>query len=263
MKFRLRALLLLMMFLGQPALATTYHLVLDIDWTTFYSVETPGSQKTDPQVRTVEGQSYRYTDALPEVLEALLLKHPDLKISFFSGGERSRNEALLAQVHLPDGRSLKDVAYRIFSKEHLLTVSDDPAASFSTRFKKDLSRVLPEARPEKTLMIDDQVEFAVKPYKAVHSLGYYDFAEKFTPVESPGKYQAPGKTEWRLERNKALIWLALVDQALRESKSTGASFPEGARRLWLEKAHSPWSLLQGQKALTHIQGLRCSKVFSF
>lgn len=127
MQLRLRVLFLLMIFLGQPALATTYHLILDIDWTTFYSVESDAeARKRDPQVRTVEGQSYRYTDALPEVIEALLLKHPDLKISFFSGGERSRNEALLSQVHLSDGRSLRDIAYRIFSKEHLLTIPRPP-----------------------------------------------------------------------------------------------------------------------------------------
>lgn len=77
-------------------------------------------------------------------------------------------------------------------------------------------------------MIDDQVEFAVKPHRAVHSLGYYAFSEKFVPSLNPGKYQAPGKTEWRLERNKALIWLALVDQALQESKTTGTSFSERA-----------------------------------
>lgn len=256
-------LILLVLSLGRPALASDYHLILDIDWTAFYSLEQPASPKHDPQVRIVEGKIYRYTDALPEVIEVLLQKHPDLNISFFSGGERSRNEALLSQVHLSDGRSLKEIAYRVFSKEHLRATSEDPAAPFTSRFKKDLSLTLPEAPPEKTLLIDDQIEFAVKPHKAVHSLGSYDFSERFIYSANPTKYQAPNRTEWYLERKKALIWLALVDQALQESKSTGGSFPDRAEVLWAQKAKNPWSALQGEKILKHFQAHRCSKIFAF
>lgn len=261
MKLWLAAILLLICFQPFAAPANTpIDIVFDIDWTTFYSIENPTNN--DPQQRIVEGKTYRYTDALPQVIETLLLRHPEIRISFFSGGEKSRNEALLSQVHLSDGRSLQDIAYRVFSKEHLKVLSQDETIRFSKRNKKDLAQVLPESNPARTILIDDQVEFAIKPYKAVSSMGFFNFSEEFKTPQHGEAYAPKTRAEWRQERKKALVWLHLLDEALLESKLKGTSFAEEVSRLWELKSASPLSRLYGQRLLNAPRAVSCQKVFA-
>lgn len=235
-------------------------LVFDIDWTTFYSIEK--ANDTDPQQRTVEGKTYRYTDHLPEMIETLLQRHPEVRISFFSGGERSRNETLLSQVHLSDGRSLRDVAYRVFSKEHLKELSQDETIRFSKRYKKDLALALPESNPARTILIDDQVEFAVKPYKAVSSLGFFNFSNDFKAPLASEAYTPKTRAEWLQERKKALVWLHLLDEALLESKLKGTHFADEVSRIWELKSASPLARMYGQRLLNTPRAVSCQKVFA-
>ncbi|UXR64492.1 hypothetical protein EZJ49_15595 [Bdellovibrio bacteriovorus] len=261
MKLWLAAVLLLICFQPFAVQANApVDIVFDIDWTTFYSIENTAAP--DSQQRTVEGKIYRYTDHLPQVIETLLSRHPEIRISFFSGGEKSRNETLLSQVHLPDGRSLKDTAYRIFSKEHLKVLSQDETIRFSKRNKKDLAQVLPESDPARTILIDDQVEFAMKPYKAVSSLGFFNFGAEFTEPKAGEAYAPKTRAEWAQERNKALVWLHLLDEALLESKLKGTSFADEISHLWKLKSASPLSRLYGQRLLNAPRVYSCQKVFA-
>lgn len=230
---------------------TPIDLIFDIDWTTFYSVDP--SQK-DPQTLMVEGKLYRPTDHLVEVLETLITKHPEIRISFFSGGDRSRNEALLKSLHLSDGRSLFAISYRVFSKEHLTTVSQDETLPFSSRYKKVIEGLIPHWNPAKTLLIDDQVEFARPPLRAVSSLGVFNFMQKYDPTLTSQKYFPPNQQIWKIERNKALLWLAMIEYSLEQANKKGLEFSALAQETW---AH------QSQGLLLNTTAPSCQNIFHF
>lgn len=263
MKLWLAILIFILSF--QPhAQATSLHsgfdIVFDIDWTTFYSIENPDDHKGDRQIRVVEGKAYRHTDFLPEVIEALIQRHPDVRISFFSGGSKSRNETLLSQVHLSDGRSLLQVAHRVFSKDHLQVVSQDETLAFSTRFKKNLTLVMPEADPKRTILIDDQTDFAVKPHKAVHSMGIFDYFKAFDPSMTVKPYAPTSHQAWSMERNKALLWLAMLDTALENARVHGDLASE-AEIQWNQRPQNRFTLEKGRTLLRRPYAPACGRVF--
>lgn len=263
MKLWLAFLILILSF--QPhAQATSpqsgFDIVFDIDWTTFYSIKNPDEHKGDRQIRIVEDKAYRHTDFLPEMIEALMQRHPDVRISFFSGGTKSRNEALLSQVHLSDGRSLLQIAHRVFSKDHLQVVSQDETLSFPSRFKKNLTVVMPEALPARTILIDDQTDFAVKPHKAVSSLGVFDYFKSFDPSLT-GKPYAPASLEaWSMERNKALLWLAMLDTALENARVHG-DLASAAQIQWNQHPQNAFTLEKGRQLISRPQAPACGRVF--
>ncbi|MFV3408456.1 hypothetical protein ACNH6C_07600 [Bdellovibrio bacteriovorus] len=263
MKLWLALLILILSFQPQAQAQSPspgFDIVFDIDWTTFYSIKNPDDHKGDRQIRVVEEKAYRHTDFLPEMIEALMQRHPDARISFFSGGTKSRNETLLSQVHLSDGRSLLQIAHRVFSKDHLQVVSQDETLSFPSRFKKNLSLVMPEAVPARTILIDDQTDFAVKPHKAVGSLGIFDYFKSYDPSLS-GKPYAPASFDaWSMERNKALLWLAMLDTALENARVHGDLATE-AEIQWNKHPQNRFTLEKGRTLIARPKAPACGRVF--
>lgn len=216
--------------------AAPIDIVFDIDWTTFYTVHPDKPNQADDKAIIVEGKAYRPTDHLGEVLEKLS-QRPEVRISFFSGGERSRNETLLKAFKLPSGRSAYDIAYKVLSKENLTTVSEDASLGFSERYKKSMAGILPGATAERTILVDDQVNFAVKPWKAVASLGVFNFQKEFDPSNAREAYFPKDKEQWLAERDKALMWQALLEEALSSNALKKQSFAQVAEDLWSQKSH--------------------------
>lgn len=211
-------------------------IVFDIDWTTFYTVHPEERNQSDEKTIVVEGKAYRPTDHLGEVLEKLS-SNPQVRISFFSGGERSRNVTLLKTFKLPSGKSAYDIAYKVLSKENLTTVSEDATLGFSERYKKSMAGILPGATAERTILVDDQVNFSVKPWKAVASLGVFNFQKEFDATRSTEAYFPKDKSEWLAERDKALVWQALLEEALTKTSNEEKSFSQIAEELWIQKSH--------------------------
>jgi hypothetical protein len=234
--------------------------VFDIDWTTFYSIEEP---LRDGQTVAVEGKFYRPTDYLPETIEWLLKTHPEVRISFFSGGEKSRNETLLGKVHLSDGRSLRDIAHQIFSKQDLYIASTDSKLSFSERYKKDLATFITDNTADRMILIDDQVNFAKPPLKAVPSLGLYNFQPSFDSSKAGKDYFPPTEKAWSLERNKALLWAAALDSALNESASGKISFESAVQNSWSRDLTKDLSLAHGKTLIRAFSARACEKIFAF
>ncbi|WP_413587098.1 hypothetical protein [Bdellovibrio sp. HCB274] len=229
-------LLLLICAQSGPAAAAPIDVVFDIDWTTFYTVDPKNQNQMDEKAIAVGDKVYRPTDHLGEMLEKLL-QIPDVRISFFSGGDRARNESLLSAFKLPSGRSALDISYKVLSKENLLTVSDDASLGFADRHKKKLDGVLPGAHKDRTILIDDQVKFAVAPWKAVDSMGHLEFQIAFDQ-KMAGKTEYPVTAEeLRAERDKALMWLALIEEALQKSKQYRTPFSQEMTAVWAQKAH--------------------------
>ncbi len=210
-------------------------IVFDLDWTTFYSVNSTDTNQIDQHTLTIEGKVYRATDHLGEVLQALS-KHPEVRISFFSGGEKSRNEALLKSVKLPNGQSAFDIAYKVLSKENLQQVSADTTLKFSQRYKKSFDGLLANATPERTVLIDDQVEFAKSPWKALASLGVFNHQNQFDQRLSAQDFFPSTKDAWLREKDKALMWQALLEEAIFLSRKSEKSFSQIASELWSAKS---------------------------
>ncbi|WP_413578139.1 hypothetical protein ACLVWU_06310 [Bdellovibrio sp. HCB290] len=219
------------------ASAAPIDVVFDIDWTTFYTIDPDNKNQMDNKAITVEHKTYRPTDHLGEVLERLL-QYPDVRISFFSGGGQSRNEALLKAFKLPSGRSAFDISYKVLSKDNLIEVSTDQSLGFADRYKKNLAGVLPGAHVDRTILIDDQVKFAVPPWKIVDSMGHFEFQIKFDHITSgKAEYLPPTSEQWLAEKDKALMWLALIEQALHKSKRFHTPFSQELTKIWSQKSH--------------------------
>ncbi|HLD98972.1 MAG TPA: hypothetical protein VJB59_01865 [Bdellovibrionota bacterium] len=138
-----------------PPVIEPIHVVIDIDRTILDTVEqkTPAellaSATLIPKTGKIFGNRYIVLDGAPEMIAAFS-GLPDVKVSLFSRGNRARNLAVLEQLKLPDGRSAKDVAYRIFSLE------DAPLP------KKDLYKVIGKNGDiDRVIMIDDHLDYAV------------------------------------------------------------------------------------------------------
>ncbi|QDK38924.1 hypothetical protein [Bdellovibrio sp. NC01] len=219
------------------ALAAPIDVIFDIDWTTFYSIapETAAVSKQDATILEVEGKFYRPTDHLGEVLFALS-KNPDVRISFFSGGEASRNNALLEKVILPNGKNALSVVHAVFSKGDLETVSQDQSLKFSDRFKKNPANLLPGFDAKRAILIDDQIQFAKAPLKAVPSLGNYNFQSQFDAQRVNLPYMPSDEFAWKHERDKALMWQSLIEEAMERSQKSEKSFSEIVVQLWAEKS---------------------------
>lgn len=219
------------------AVAAPIDIIFDIDWTTFYSIapETAAVSKQDSQIIEVEGKFYRPTDHLGEVLFALS-KNPEVRISFFSGGEASRNQALLSKVILPNGKNALSVVHAVFSKGDLEIVSQDASLKFADRFKKNPVNLLPDFDAKRAILIDDQVQFAKAPLKAVPSLGVFNFESQFDTQRVNLPYMPANEFAWKHERDKALMWQSLIEEAMELSQKSEKSFSDIVVQLWAKKS---------------------------
>ncbi|HEX7672907.1 MAG TPA: hypothetical protein VF412_01980 [Bdellovibrio sp.] len=241
MKLFLAGLLLTLSFLGRAIASQSpsqpIDIIFDIDWTTFYTINPTDPNQADSNIIWVEGKAYRPTEHLGEVLESLL-QHPEVRVSFFSGGERSRNEALLKAFRLPSGRSAFDVSYRVFSKEDLSVVSTDATMPFSKRYKKSLEGLLPNATPERAVLIDDQPEFAKAPWVGVSSLGRFNFQKNFDASKIPMSFFPENREQWMAEKDKALMWKTLLEEAISSSEKSETSFAQIVSSVWSAKSQN-------------------------
>jgi hypothetical protein len=192
--------------------------VFDIDWTIVYPLE---STNNIDQTRLIlaEGKPYRITDWTEEVIEQLVHKK-DIRISFYSGGDAKRNNVILQQIKLKNGKSLFDIAYKILHKEDLSAIAQDSSLPFSKRYKKDLRLIDPDL--SKIVLIDDVQNFTL-PHQYRHQLWLnktYNFYEEAQHL--PQKLQSfdpPNLTLWKLERNKLVSAYQVILDLLRNIDS--------------------------------------------
>lgn len=230
-----------------PASATPErHVVFDIDWTITSELKSEKNfQKKSPRIIEVEGKKYFIQDGVEEFVENLL-SHTNVKISFFSGGPSSRNRALLSSIHLSDGRSLADIAYKILSRDDLYPVPGVPETEkFYKRFKKDLSKVSPDL--SQLVMIDDTDHFVLGKAQEEHVVWLgktYEHFDSFQEASSEaGEYVPKTESEWSFARKKMMILDGAFELALRESEERGLPFSEAVRNqvVQLDLARSDWN----------------------
>lgn len=222
----LLSLLFLLMFVGcstgrGPASFQdeVQHIVFDIDWTIVAETETPNLFPAN-RVVVVEGKHYVKYFGLESLVEKLI-RNPQIKISFYSGGKKARNEDLLKKIKLNDGRSLFSVAHKILSAEDLTPMPNTTAEmKFSERFKKDLTKVSEDL--EQVLMFDDTPKF-VLPGKAKQEeqvfhmgLSYLPFRDFNDAIGAKGDYIPPNREAWLLDSQRLIILEQVFNEAFAE-----------------------------------------------
>lgn len=211
------------------------HLVFDLDWTLISSIPEDADLAAyagDARFFTVEGKNYRLSNGVAEAINRLLdfnrrVGYEYVKISFFSGGARSRNEAVLKKIVLDPrtGRTAFDTAEKVLSFEDLKDLFPDVAPGehigFTDRYRKNLVSYFQELG--RTIAIDDVEKFfAGDQAKSLLWIGetYKDFptfadAALAKALASPGtKYLPPDFAAWAADQNRILIAALELEYAL-------------------------------------------------
>lgn len=198
-----------------------HHIVFDIDWTLVSPVEDP---ERASNVIQVFGEKYRLHDYARELL-LKLHKSGKYHISFFSGGESSRNLELLQKIKIDENLSAADIAYKILSKEDLTEVEGvGDHARFSERYKKDISKI--DKNISNIIMIDDNQFFALNKEQSKRFLYLgetfkyfetFEYAEtsknKFKGPPDEIKYFPKSYREWELNKKR----LGLISEFLEKN----------------------------------------------
>ncbi len=216
------------------------HIVFDIDWTVVANYEPEFSKVIKSEVITIGEESYVVNDGLRELVEYLLER--GIKVSFFSGGDKVRNEALLKKIRLKNGKSLFEIANAIKSKNDLTAISGlSDQARFSEKFKKDLTKIT--GNLENVILIEDNPNFYLneeqkrnllwlgKTYK--HFDQYLDVkkAKQLANVKDL-EYIPSTFDEWLVARKKFVLVKKNIEEALEVERETGISFVESVRRVY-------------------------------
>lgn len=192
------------------------HVVFDLDWTLFSEFDPKIIQPNPENVFVVEGKSYFLTPYAKDLIR--FLHESGVRISFFSGGHKERNLALLQSVQIEGLGSLEDVSYRILNREHLTVISSDVSKPFTDRYKKDLKNI--HKNLDEIIIVDDDFRFTVNldQKKNMFWLGpTYQVLEGFDQLplyaNSATTYLPATEEAFDLAQNKLLI----IKEALREA----------------------------------------------
>lgn len=279
MRFYLLAILFILFsscgtFPSRHPSSVSKHVVFDIDWTISAEVK---PEQSGRRIVEIEGKKYFIHDGVEEFVENLL-RHESVKISFFSGGGVDRNHALLASVKLSDGRSLKDIAYKILNREDLTPVLNVPQSEkFYKRYKKDLSKISPDL--EQLIMIDDTQHFVLNSKQEEHVVYLGKTFEHFETFKeaaaAAGEYVPRTESEWSFARKKMFILNGAFHEAIKETEESGISFSEAmkiqiknldlARSDWNEYSNQMYKIslaLNSQRKLPKASGRGCVQLIS-
>ncbi len=176
-------------------------IVFDLDWTLLYPLKDKPNSKFS-RVIEASDELYRIADGTEDIL-LRLHEMPNVRISFYSGGNTPRNIEALKKIQLANGQNAFDIAYKILNVSDLAPISNDESLPFTQRFKKDLTRINSDI--SRVILVDDSKNF-VLPEQYRHQLWLgktYNYYESFNEV--PGikdNYDPPNLKEWMRERNK-------------------------------------------------------------
>lgn len=212
-----------------PSSEKSFHVVFDLDWTLVSTLPEPSE---GPDVFFIQGKYYRLHPYAREVIGALA-DDPRFEVSFFSGGQLSRNIELLSAIKLSDERSLNDIAFRVLGFDDLTDLSHlvDEDARFSEKLKKDLQKISLDLK--NTVMLEDDFLFALNEAQQRNFLWLgetFDFYDKWSEVpEGQGPYLPKSQEEWFVSQQKLKVFYHLLMESA-EVDPEGISFVERLRR---------------------------------
>lgn len=203
------------------------HVVLDIDWTIVSNFEPEFSDAPIDRLVEADGKKYVIRDGLEELIEYLL--EENIKVSFFSGGTKVRNEELLSRIYLRDGRSLKDIAYRVKNFDDLTVVPNVPeTAKFQEKYKKDMHKI--HADLKQLAWFDDATSFYIdesQKRNLVHIGPSFKFFENFDQaLKHTGNYIPDKFGMYYFDRKKMDILKFHIQEALKLVDEKKVTFSE-------------------------------------
>lgn len=196
------------------------HVVLDIDWTITAEVD---PKSNGNRVFEVEGKKYYLNDGVENLLSELL-EMKGMHISFYSGGLRSRNLALLEKIRLKNGKNAREMAYKILSRDDLIKVDGSSHdAEFATRFKKDLRKVSEDL--SQIILIDDHKDFILNSSQTNNMFWkgkVFSHFDNFgmTKVSNNVEYTPKNLEEWSFDRKKMMIITGALIEADKNFKKS-------------------------------------------
>jgi hypothetical protein len=204
-----------------PASSQTIDIVFDLDWTLIKQLKR-GEKLTGDNILYYQDEVYRLNDGALELLEYLNSKK-NIRVSFFSGGGKFRNEAVLKKMKVGKGSAF-DMAHKILSKDDLEVRSQDTSLTFTDRYKKNLLKVNSDL--SNVLIIDDDIRFAANADQERNFLFLENVKYHF---ESPsdihfggGQFDPKTKAEWFFDKNKIYIVSDILENSLDEEDFLGA-----------------------------------------
>ncbi len=226
---------------GGPRPPALIDIVFDLDWTLFAKIPKDSPIRDRRWVYEVQGEAYRLSDGVIESLNRLRA-HPHVRLSVYSGGPASRNDALLKKIILDaeTGLTAFDVMYRRLSFTDLekLAPASNPSLPFTDRFRKNLAPFFP--RLDRTVLVDDLYHFASHGQqgnllwlgKTYAYFETYEDAQRALRSGSDPNYIPPNRTAWKLDRYR----IPAVAHALEQAILADASSVEGSQTPFIQGA---------------------------
>lgn len=189
--------------------------VFDLDWTLIKQLKR-GEDLNGPNILRYKNESYRLNDGVIELL-TYLSSRDDVRVSFFSGGDKQRNLKVLEQI-VVGNKSAKDLAYKILSKNDLEVISTDESLKFTDKYKKNLLMV--NKNLKNVLIIDDDIRFSSneaqkKNFLWLESVKYH-FESSREIFSGKGEFDPRSKHEWFFDRNKIYMVHLILESSLDE-----------------------------------------------
>jgi hypothetical protein len=215
---------------------TPIDIVLDIDWTILNPTTEALAEAVPEGVFRHSTGVYRYSK---HIVDFMMTLHsmPGVRVSFYSGGEAGRNNAVVKDLYKKINEKMSSnhfEPYKILSLKDLTKVSSDPKLRFGDRLKKDIARFF---NPRYAVLVDDTKDFVLHGQgrnqlwlgKTYNDRPQYELAHLEKSEDM--KYSAPNKKEWQRDLDKLLPVLDVLTKAVRKTRSTNVDFIENVDQI--------------------------------
>ncbi|MBP7844016.1 MAG: zeta toxin family protein [Proteobacteria bacterium] len=209
-----------------------YDIVFDIDWTLFYVLKDAVAGSVD-----FEGQHFMPYRGLDRFFKVLIEMIPNLRIHFMSGASEARIKKFLSEIKLDSVKPILDLTYTVVGVEGLhKREASETAQKFTDIYAKSFYSLTPLAHPDRSILLDDQPDFALAPLRAANSLGNYAHFLSFEEAQKSGsKYAPKSYLEWELDRDRLALIIAVIEEAYRRDRAGTEAFSTAIQSLLGDK----------------------------
>jgi hypothetical protein len=202
----------------------TIYISIDLDGTLFDSIHDPRQVETVHDLIQASDGAHKPVWGAAAFVQSLL-DIPNAKIVFFSGGDSERNQRMLSQLIMKDGKSALDHAYKVLSKADLTPVVTDPNIKTEhqyQRLKKDLKKIDPSIDLSHVIHVDDVPEYVLPEQRAnvVAIDPAYDYVENYSRFK---EYQRQGlslknppisRRHWAYDTQRLIYARGVIEEGL-------------------------------------------------
>ncbi|WP_127716209.1 NIF family HAD-type phosphatase [Halobacteriovorax sp. HLS] len=246
-----------------PAQLDPVDIVFDLDWTLIKQLKR-GENLEGENIIHYQDEVYRLNDGAIELLE-YLSSRPDVRISYYSGGQSARNIEVLKQINILKSNAYI-LAYKVLSREDLEVISTDESLAFTDRFKKNLKLVNSDL--SSLVHIDDDIRFASNETQSRNFLWLqsvlYHIEQPDQVAMTKGPFDPKTKHARLFDKKKLFMVKDILQKSLESRKSN--DFVDSVHkhsRQWNFKANK-FEAAQARPFLKELRGSSCQDlIFNF